>query len=114
MAIRGDDRTEKVIEHINELSATARTTWLALLALLAFIGITLLAVEVADFFVASRRTDLPLVNNLSRPSWGPPRPSRHYFGGQQRRKCGKPRLRTETLSSGLSWSEIPGPATSSI
>ena len=36
------------------------------------------------------------------PAW----PSRHYFGGPQRRKCGKPRLRAETLSSGLSWSEI--------
>jgi uncharacterized protein YjbI with pentapeptide repeats len=49
------------LERINELSATARTSWLALLAFLAYIGITLLAVEDADFFVPSRRTDLPLV-----------------------------------------------------
>jgi hypothetical protein len=49
------------VEHINELSATARTSWLALLAFLAYIGITLLAVEDADFFVPSRRTELPLV-----------------------------------------------------
>jgi uncharacterized protein YjbI with pentapeptide repeats len=49
------------VERINELSATARTSWLALLAFLAYIGITLLAVEDADFFVPSRRTELPLV-----------------------------------------------------
>jgi hypothetical protein len=39
----------------------ARTSWLALLAFLAYIGITLLAVQDPDFFVPSRRTDLPLV-----------------------------------------------------
>ena len=50
------------IARINEISALARTTWFGLLAYLAFVGVTLLAVEDADFFVPARRTDLPLVN----------------------------------------------------
>jgi hypothetical protein len=54
-------REKSQIERINALSATARTSWLALLAFLAYVGITLLAVQDADFFVPSRRTDLPLV-----------------------------------------------------
>jgi uncharacterized protein YjbI with pentapeptide repeats len=50
------------VDRINEISAIARTSWLALLGYLAFIGISLLAVEDdADFFVPTRRTDLPLV-----------------------------------------------------
>ena len=49
------------IDRINEISAIARTSWLALLGHLAFIGISLLAVEDADFFVETLRTDLPLV-----------------------------------------------------
>ena len=52
---------EKQIDRINDISAIARTSWLALLGYLAFIGISLLAVEDADFFVETRRTDLPLV-----------------------------------------------------
>jgi hypothetical protein len=56
------DQDRQLVERINALSATARTSWLALLAFLAYIGITLLAVEDADFFVTSRRTDLPLVD----------------------------------------------------
>ena len=52
---------QKQIDRINEISAIARTSWLALLGYLAFIGISLLAVEDADFFVETRRTDLPLV-----------------------------------------------------
>ena len=54
-----DPKTQ--IDRINEISAIARTSWLALLGYLAFIGISLLAVEDADFFVPTRRTDLPLV-----------------------------------------------------
>jgi len=53
--------TDAQIARINELSATARTPWLALLAFLAYIGITLLAVQDADFFVPSRQTELPFV-----------------------------------------------------
>jgi hypothetical protein len=55
------DAQKSQIERINEISAIARTSWLALLGYLAFIGISLLAVEDVDFFVETRRTDLPLV-----------------------------------------------------
>ena len=55
------DAHKAQIERINEISAIARTSWLALLGYLAFIGISLLAVEDADYFVPTRRTDLPLV-----------------------------------------------------
>ena len=60
-AIRPMTDPETQIDRINEISAIARTSWLALLGYLAFIGISLLAVEDADFFVETRRTDLPLV-----------------------------------------------------
>jgi uncharacterized protein YjbI with pentapeptide repeats len=50
------------IARINEVSAMARTSWITLLAYLAFVMVTLLGVEDADFFVPSRQTDLPLVN----------------------------------------------------
>ena len=43
----------------------ARTSWIVLLGLLAFIGVTLLGVEDADFFTPSRQTQLPLVNSPS-------------------------------------------------
>lgn len=56
-----DERRHQQIARINELSALARTSWLVLLAFLAYIGITLLAVQDADFFVPSRQTELPLV-----------------------------------------------------
>ena len=49
------------IARINELAQLARHSWVALLAYLAFIGITLLGVQDADFFVPSRETVLPLV-----------------------------------------------------
>ncbi|WP_392664727.1 pentapeptide repeat-containing protein [Amaricoccus sp. B4] len=50
------------IERINEISQLARTAWFSLLGYLVFVGITLLGVEDADFFVPSRQTQLPLVN----------------------------------------------------
>ena len=50
------------IERINQVSAMARTSWIALLGYLAFVGVTLLGVEDADFFVPSRQTQLPLVD----------------------------------------------------
>ncbi|MFQ8429907.1 pentapeptide repeat-containing protein [Amaricoccus sp. W119] len=50
------------IERINELSQLARTAWFTLMGYLVFVGITLLGVRDADFFVPSRQTDLPLVN----------------------------------------------------
>ncbi|MEM8569687.1 MAG: pentapeptide repeat-containing protein [Pseudomonadota bacterium] len=54
--------TDTQIERINEISKLARTAWFTLLAYLVFVGITLLGVEDADFFVPSRQTQLPLVN----------------------------------------------------
>ena len=50
------------IERINQVSAMARTSWITLLAYLAFICVTLLGVEDADFFLPSRQTRLPLID----------------------------------------------------
>ena len=50
------------IDRINEISQLARTAWFSLLGYLVFVGITLLGVEDADFFVPSRQTQLPLVD----------------------------------------------------
>ncbi|MEL6266106.1 MAG: hypothetical protein AAFR52_10755, partial [Pseudomonadota bacterium] len=52
----------EAIARIDALSVLARTTWFGMLAYLAFVGITLLGVEDADFFIPSRQTQLPLVN----------------------------------------------------
>jgi uncharacterized protein YjbI with pentapeptide repeats len=49
------------LPHINELIAVAKAGWLGLLAYLAFVGVTLIGVEDADFFIAERRTQLPLI-----------------------------------------------------
>jgi uncharacterized protein YjbI with pentapeptide repeats len=56
------DATQRQIARINELSGLARASWIGLLAYLAFVFVTLLGVEDADFFVPSRQTQLPLVN----------------------------------------------------
>ncbi len=56
------ESTEATIARINELSKAARTSWFGLLAYLAFVGVTLLGVEDADFFIPSRQTQLPLIN----------------------------------------------------
>ncbi len=56
-----DTSTDDQINRINELSRTARATWLSLLGYLAFVGVTLLGVEDVDFFDPSRQTDLPLI-----------------------------------------------------
>jgi len=53
--------TKAQIDRINELSGLARTAWFSLLGYLVFVGITLLGVKDADFFVPTRQTDLPLV-----------------------------------------------------
>ena len=52
---------DPIIERINTLTQTSRTTWFGLLSYLAFVGVTLLGVEDADFFIDSRQTDLPLI-----------------------------------------------------
>jgi hypothetical protein len=48
-------------ERVATLTRTARGTWLGLLAYLAFVGVTLMGVEDADFFLTERQTDLPLI-----------------------------------------------------
>jgi uncharacterized protein YjbI with pentapeptide repeats len=58
---RTQDRKAARIARINELSQLARTAWFSLLVYLVFVGVTLLGVEDADFFVPSRQTQLPLV-----------------------------------------------------
>ncbi len=50
------------IERINQVSAMARTSWIALLGFLAFIGVTLLSVTDVDFFTPTRTVQLPLIN----------------------------------------------------
>ncbi|MEL6678202.1 MAG: pentapeptide repeat-containing protein, partial [Pseudomonadota bacterium] len=49
------------IDRVNAVSQIARTNWFALLAYLLFVGVTLLGVEDADFFIPARETQLPLV-----------------------------------------------------
>src|SRR6056297_1264772 len=49
------------VERVAVLTRTARGAWLGLLAYLAFVGVTLMGVEDADFFLTERRTDLPLI-----------------------------------------------------
>lgn len=56
-----DDPLPAQITRINELARTARATWLSLMGYLAFVGVTLLAVQDVDFFVDARQTQLPLV-----------------------------------------------------
>ena len=49
------------IEQVNRLARSARLRWLSLLSFLAFVGTTILGVDDADFFIASRQTELPLI-----------------------------------------------------
>ncbi|MGF1446175.1 MAG: pentapeptide repeat-containing protein, partial [Pikeienuella sp.] len=46
---------------IEEIGQNARASWFGLLALLAFVGVALLAHQDADFFVPDRQTTLPLI-----------------------------------------------------
>ena len=52
---------EEAIAQINTLVSNGKAAWVVLLSYLAFIGITLLGVEDADFFIEERQTELPLV-----------------------------------------------------
>lgn len=54
-------REEAAIKRIDELTKTARTSWFALLSYLAFVGVTLVGVKDADFFITERETALPLI-----------------------------------------------------
>lgn len=49
------------VERVEALTRTARVTWLGLLSYLAFVGVTLMGVQDADFFIKERETTLPLV-----------------------------------------------------
>lgn len=59
---------DKAIARIDTLTATARTSWFGLLSYLAFVGVSLMGVEDADFFIPERQTELPLVG-LSIPTF---------------------------------------------
>ena len=50
------------VERIQVITGNARTVWFALLAFLAFIGLTLTSVRDLDFFSAAATTQLPIVN----------------------------------------------------
>ncbi len=56
------DAEKGQIERINQVSAMARTSWIALLGFLTFIGVTLLSVTDVDFFTPTRTVQLPLIN----------------------------------------------------
>lgn len=54
---------EKIaVDRIQAIVANARTVWFALIAFLAFIGLTLTSVRDLDFFSATATTQLPIVN----------------------------------------------------
>jgi uncharacterized protein YjbI with pentapeptide repeats len=61
MAQSQADRKQAQIDRINQISDLARTAWFSLLFYLVFVGVTLLAVEDADFFIPLQRTQLPLI-----------------------------------------------------
>ncbi|MEL6267842.1 MAG: hypothetical protein AAFR52_19750, partial [Pseudomonadota bacterium] len=61
------DPDDALLTRIREISQNARTTWFGLLALLAFIGVTLMAHEDAHFFAHGVETELPLIG-LSVPT----------------------------------------------
>ncbi|WP_299844657.1 pentapeptide repeat-containing protein [uncultured Roseovarius sp.] len=50
------------IARINALTTNARNTWLVLLGVLVFVGITMMGVEHIDFYGVDRATKLPLVS----------------------------------------------------
>lgn len=52
---------EILLDHIKEISQTVRSDWFALLALLAFVGVIMMAHTDTAFFAAGVATDLPLI-----------------------------------------------------
>lgn len=50
------------LAHIEKISLNARTAWFGLLALLVFIGVTLMGHRDSDFFAFGAETSLPLLN----------------------------------------------------
>ncbi len=57
----GSDIAERHLERIRTLTQAARGIWFTYLSVLAFISITLLDLDDADFFALDRNVDLPLV-----------------------------------------------------
>jgi len=55
-----NDASEK-LARIEAIARVARANWLGLLSYLAFVGVTLMGVTDADFFLTERRTQLPLI-----------------------------------------------------
>ena len=53
--------SEILLNRIREISQTARATWFGLLALLAFIGVTILGHNDSDFFARGAEAQLPLI-----------------------------------------------------
>ncbi|MGJ5620305.1 pentapeptide repeat-containing protein [Sulfitobacter sp. MF3-043] len=53
--------TEVRLSHISSLAQTARSTWLGLLGLLIFVGITIMAHKDSDFFAHGASTTLPII-----------------------------------------------------
>jgi len=51
----------KQIARINEITRTAKASWFGLLSYMTFVGVTLLSVEDAEFFIRERETQLPLI-----------------------------------------------------
>ncbi|MEL6679556.1 MAG: pentapeptide repeat-containing protein, partial [Pseudomonadota bacterium] len=56
-----NDGFDALVARIDEQSRVARANWFGLLAFLSFVGVSLLAVEDADFFIPARQVDLPIV-----------------------------------------------------
>ena len=63
---RGPD-PEAALRHIDGISQNARANWFALLGLLAYVGVTMMAHKDADFFAYGVATQLPIIN-LSVPT----------------------------------------------
>jgi hypothetical protein len=52
---------KQLIARVDELTASARKSWIGLISYLAFVSVTLLGVRDADFFIPERQTELPLI-----------------------------------------------------
>ena len=59
---KSGDRQKELIGRIAELTRSAKGIWFVLLGYMGFVGIALMGVEDADFFLTDRETTLPLVN----------------------------------------------------
>ncbi|MFK7941602.1 MAG: pentapeptide repeat-containing protein [Paracoccaceae bacterium] len=55
-------KTDDQLAQIEKIANNARTTWFGLLALLVFVGVTLMGHKDSDFFAYGAATQLPLVN----------------------------------------------------